>query len=180
MKRKMADIITNQKLYYASIFFLVLDIIAFALYKLKYEIIIYSSAAYKLFSLAISILTIVLIISIFLFAVVLVSSIKKKNKNHIVLSITLVLISLFLSLLVYYQGNNQAITTLISPVVISKDTNNNTISVLPYNSTEEIILTCTSSETVLIEVGKEYRTITYRSKAPEYLKGYLQQISVYE
>jgi len=168
---------TYQKLHYASICFLVSDLITFALYKLKYEINIYSSVAYKLFSIAICILTIVLVLSILHFTVVLVCSIK--NKNHVVLSITLILTSLFLLSLVYYQGNSQAITTLISPVVTSKDVNKNTITVLPNNSTEEIILTCTSSETVLIEVGKEYRTITYRSKAPEHINGYLQQISVY-
>ena len=82
--------------------------------------------------------------------------------------------------MVYYEGNNRAVTTLISPVVTGKDANNNTITVLPYDSIEEIILTCTSSEAMLIEVGEEYRTITYRFMMPDYTNGYLQQISVYQ
>lgn len=176
----MINIKANQKRYSVSAFLLILDLIALALYKLRYEITVYSSTAYRLFLFAISILTIALVISILYFSVALVRSIKKEDKNHIVLSAILVLISLFLSLLVYYESNNRAVTTLISPVVISKDTRNNTISVLPYNSAEEIILTCTSSETTLIEVGKEYRTITYQFKSPEYMKGNLQQISLYE
>ena len=169
---------TNQKLVGEAIFFLVSGLIAVALCKLRYEIIIYSSTVHRLFSLAIGILSFIMVLGILCFAVDLVRAIKKKN--HIVLPIALVLISLFLFLSVYYEDNNRAATTLGSPVVISKDVQNNTITVLPHNSIEEIILTCTSAEIVLIEVGKEYRSITYRYKMPDYTNGYLQQISVYQ
>lgn len=68
---------------------------------------------------------------------------------------------------------------MIAPTVISKGEKAYTFTVRDKQTQEEITLSCTPSESRLIEVGKKYGALTYVCFDKNYINGHLSFLFPY-